>query len=73
MASRKYNVKKKAAHFGIPSLGSLLKTIKRFVKDTNKARFILDIAKRFFHVDFVLKIPMHEGRFDIHLMNLSFM
>jgi hypothetical protein len=37
------DVNKKVVHFGIPSLESLLKTIKRFRKVTNKARVILDI------------------------------
>ena len=52
MTSRKAGVKKKAVHFGIPRLRSLLKTIKRFLKATNKARVILDIVRRLFHVDF---------------------
>jgi hypothetical protein len=73
MTSRKVGVKKKVFHFGIPSSRSLLKTIKRFLKVTNKARVILDIAKRLFHVDFFLQIPMQEGIFDIHLMDLPFM
>jgi hypothetical protein len=73
MASRKSSVNKKDVHFGIPSTGSLLKTIKRFLKATNKARVILNIARRFFHVDFFLQIPMQEGRFNIHLMDLPFM
>jgi hypothetical protein len=72
MESRKFGVKKKDVHFGIPSSGSLLKTIKRFLKVEKKARVILDIAIRLFHVDFFLQIPMQEGRFDIHLMDLSF-
>jgi hypothetical protein len=55
MASRKSGVNKKAVHFGIPSSRSLLKTISRFLKETNKARVILDIAMRLFHVDFGLK------------------
>jgi hypothetical protein len=55
MASRKSGVNKKVVHFGIPSSGSLLKTINRFLKETNKARVILDIAMRLFHVDFGLK------------------
>jgi hypothetical protein len=73
MTSRKADIKKKSLHFGIPSLRSLLKTINRFLKETNKAGVILDIAKRLFHVDFFLKIPMQEGGFDIHLMDLPFM
>jgi hypothetical protein len=73
MASRESNVNKKVVHFGIPSSGSLLKTIKRFLKATNKARVILDIARRLFHVDFFLQISMQEGRFNIHLMDLPFM
>ena len=58
MASRESDVNKKIVHFGIPSSGSLLKTIKRFLKATNKARFILDIARRLFHVDFFLQFFM---------------
>jgi hypothetical protein len=67
MTSRKAGVKKKAAHFGISSSRSLLKTRKRFLKATNKVGVILDIARRLFHVDFFLQIPMQEGRFNIHL------
>jgi hypothetical protein len=73
MASGKSDVNKKVVHFGIPSSGSLLKTIKRFLKAINKARFILDITRRLFHVDFFLQIPMQEGGFNIHLMDLPFM
>jgi hypothetical protein len=47
MESRKASVKKKVVHFGILNSRSFLKTIKRFLKVTNKARFILDISKRF--------------------------
>jgi hypothetical protein len=57
MESRKCRFKKKVFYFGIPSSGSLLKTIKRFLKVINKARVILDIAKRLFHVDFFFQIP----------------
>jgi hypothetical protein len=73
MASREFGVNKKVVHFGIPSSGSLLKTIKRFLKVTNKARVILDITRRLFHVDFFLQISMQEGVFNIHLMDLPFM
>ena len=73
MTSRKAVMKKKAVHFDIPSLRSLLKTIKRFPKATNKARVILDIARRLFHVDFFFQIAMQEGNFNIHLMDLPFM
>jgi hypothetical protein len=73
MTSRKVGVKKKAVHFGIPSSRRLLKTIKRFFKVTKKARVILDIARRLFHVDFLLQIPMQEGGFKIRLMDLPFM
>jgi hypothetical protein len=61
MASRESSVNKKVVHFGIPSSRSLLKTIKRFLKATNKARVILDIARRLFHVDLFFQIPMQEG------------
>jgi hypothetical protein len=54
MTSRKFSVKKKVLHFGIPRLRSFLKTIKRFIKGKNKAGVILDIDKRLFHVDFFL-------------------
>jgi hypothetical protein len=47
LASRESSGNKKVVHFGIPSSRSLLKTIKRFLKATNKARVILDIARRF--------------------------
>jgi hypothetical protein len=65
MASRESGVNKKVVHFGIPSSGSLLKTIKRFLKVTNKARVIMDISRRFFHVYFFLQISMQEGGFNI--------
>jgi hypothetical protein len=73
MASRKSGVKKKVVHFGIASSGSLLKTINIFLKATNKARVILYIARRLFHVHFFLQIQMQEGGFDIHMMDLPFM
>jgi hypothetical protein len=73
MTSRESSGNKKAIHFGIPSSGSLLETIKRFLEVTNKARVILDIARRLFHVDFFLKIFVQEGGFNIHLMDLQFM
>jgi hypothetical protein len=41
MASRESGVNKKDVHFGIPRSGSLLTTIKRFLKATNKARDLL--------------------------------
>jgi hypothetical protein len=53
----KSNVNKKVVHFGIPSSGSFLKTIKRLLKETNKDRVILDIARRLFHVYFSFKSP----------------
>jgi hypothetical protein len=73
MASRESSGNKKAIHFGIPSSGSLLETIKRFLEATNKARVSLDIARRLFHVDFFLQISMQEGGFNIHLIDLPFM
>jgi hypothetical protein len=73
MASRKSSVKSKVVHFGIPSSWIFLKTIKRFIKETNKSIVILEIARRLFHVDLFLQIPMQEGRFDIHSMDLPFM
>jgi hypothetical protein len=73
MTSRESSVNKKVIHFGIPSSGRLLKTIKRFLKSTNKSRVILDIPRRLFHVDFFLQISMKEGGFNIHLMELPFM
>jgi hypothetical protein len=48
-------------------------SIKRFLRDTNKAGVIMDITKRFFHVDLFLQIAMQEGGFNIHLMDLPFM
>jgi hypothetical protein len=73
MASTKSSGNKKSFHFGIPRLGILFETIKIFLKGKNKARVILDIAKRLFHVDFFLQISMQEGGFNIHLMDLPFM
>ena len=51
MVSRKTSVKEKAIHFGIPSSRSLLKAIQGFLKETNKARVILNISRRLFHVN----------------------
>jgi hypothetical protein len=73
MASRESSGNKKVVHFGIPSSERLLETIKRFLKAKNKARVILDIARRLFHVDLFLQISMQEGGFNIHLMDLPFM
>jgi hypothetical protein len=50
---------------------SLLKTIE--ILAVNKEGVILDIARRLLHADFFLKIPMQEGRFYIHMMDLPFM
>jgi hypothetical protein len=72
MTSRESSGNKKAIHFGIPSPGRLLETIKRFLEATKKARVILDIARRLFHVDFFLQIPVQEGGFNIYLMDLPF-
>ena len=60
MASRESSGNKKAIHFGIPRSGSLLETIKRILKAKNKARVILDRARRLFRVDLFLQIPMTE-------------
>jgi hypothetical protein len=73
MASREFNGNKKVVHFGIPSSGRFLNTIKRFLKETKKARVILEIARRLFHVDLFLQISMQEGGFNIHLMDLPLM
>jgi hypothetical protein len=73
MASRESSGNKKAIHFGILRPGILLETIKIYLKVTNKARVILDIAKRLFHVDLFFQISMQEGGFNIHFMNLPFM
>ena len=58
MTSRKANVKKKVIHFSILSSRSFLKTIERFLKVEYKDGVIMNIAMRFFHVDFFLQIPM---------------
>ena len=54
----------------------MLKTIKRFLKMTNKARVIVDKTGRLFHADFFMKVSMQvsmkEGGFDIHLMDFPF-
>jgi hypothetical protein len=70
MTSRKSSVKKKVFHFGIPRSRSLLKTIKRFLQEENNDRVILDISKRFFHIYFLLQIPMKIRGFNIHLKYL---
>ena len=72
MESRESNGNKKIVHFGIPRSGSFLKTIKRFLKETNKARVILDLSRTLFHVDLFLQISMQEGEFNIYLMDLPF-
>ena len=69
MASRESSGNKKAIHLGIPSSGSLIETIKRFLE----ARVIMDIARRLFHVNLFLQISVQEGGFNIHLMDLPFM
>ena len=73
MTSRKTGVKEKAIHFGISGSRSLLKAMQGFLKATDRAGVILNIAKRLFLVNFFLQIPMQEGRLDIHLMDLPFM
>jgi hypothetical protein len=73
MKSRKSGVKKKVVHFGIPRSRILLKTIKKFIKVTNKAGVILDLSRRLFCVYLFLKICMQEGGFDIHLIDIPFM
>jgi hypothetical protein len=69
MTLRKVNIKKKVVNFS----RSLLKTIKRFHQATNKAGVIMDITKRLFHVYLFLQIPMQEGIFNIHMLELPFM
>jgi hypothetical protein len=44
MTSTKDGIKKQIVHSNIRSLRSSLNTIKTFLKETNKARVILDIA-----------------------------
>ena len=73
MAYRESSGNKKVVHFGIPNLGSFLKTIKRLLKAKNKARVILDIDRRLFHVDLFLQISMQEGGLNVHVMDLPFM
>jgi hypothetical protein len=73
VTSEKFSIKKKFVHFGIPNSRILLKTIKRFLKEENKDGVILDIARRLFYVYLFLKIPMQEGRFNIHLMDIPVM
>ena len=73
MTSRKVGVKSKFVHFFIPSSRSLLKTVERCFKETYKDGVILNISTRLFHVDLFLQIPMQEGKFNIHLMDLAFM
>ena len=70
MASRKTIVKEKAIHFGIPSLRRFLKLVEGFLKVKYNARFIINISRRFFHLNFLLQITMSECILDIHLMNL---
>ena len=63
---------KKVVHFGIPSSGILLETIKRFLEVTHKVRVILVISRRLFHVHFFLQISIKYGIFNFHLMDLPF-
>jgi hypothetical protein len=51
MTSRKVGVKNKAIHFSIPIPRSLLKAIKRFLEEKNKARVIMNITRRLFHIN----------------------
>jgi hypothetical protein len=73
MTSRKASVKKKAIHICISSSRNLLKTTEIFFKVAEKDGVILNIEKRFFHIGLFLYIPMQEGRFNIHLMDLPSM
>ena len=73
MTSREFGVNMKVVRFGIPSLRSFLKTINKFLKVTKRARVIMDIVERLFHVDLFLQIPMQQGKFGIQLMDLPFM
>ena len=50
----------------------LIKTIKIFIKVAYKDRIILDEARRLFYVDLFMQVPIQEGGFDIHLMDLPF-
>ena len=72
MASRKSNVKEKSTLFGIRSSRSLLNAIGIFFKVTKKDRVIVNIGRWLFHVNLLLQIPIKEGGFDIHLMDLPF-
>ena len=60
MASRKTSLKEKSIRFGIPSSRSLLKAIKGFLKGTDKARVILNISRRLFHVNGSTELSMHQ-------------
>jgi hypothetical protein len=63
MICRKVDVKNKTIHFNIPSSRTLLKTIERFFKVTNKAGVILNIAKSSFHED-LLRLMLLLGYFQ---------
>jgi len=65
VASKEAIAKKIAIHFSIRRPKSLLKAIERFFNVANKTR----VARRLFHVNFFLQIPMG---FNIHLMDLPF-
>jgi hypothetical protein len=73
ITSRKFGVKKKDVHFSIPSSRILLETVDRFIKVAYKDGVILNISKRLFLAYLLLQIPMQEGRFNIHPMDLLFM
>ena len=54
MASRNFIIQKKAIYFSIPSPRVYLKAIDKYIKETKKDKFILNIPRRLFHVIFFL-------------------
>jgi hypothetical protein len=73
MTYRKCGVNKKYIYFSIPSPRIFLNTIYGFLTGEKSVGFILNIARKLFHINFLLKIPIQEGIFNIHIMYLPFM
>ena len=58
MTSRKINIEKKTIHFCLQIPRIFPRDIEIFLKETNKVGVILNISRRLFHVNFLMKITM---------------
>jgi hypothetical protein len=72
MTSKKNGVKKKDTHFSIPIQRNFLRALEIFYEEKKTTIVILSIVNRLFHVNFFFQIPMQEGGFNTHLMDLQF-